>query len=227
MVHIILMCTIDERQECDLVWYHIVPLFLIFILFSTRTSGYGYVHNGLRAQDNCATLDMFFHERARDVKYTVIHSRYLDGTAEWRLKEISKTTGLTIEGGALHMRPAYIKSILQPLGMLDYPIILLADGQLESVERGLFNDPVIGPKLMVLSESRGKLSEADITLSVLADVFIGNPASVTSGLIARSRMALGYSDESTQLFRRKRLDQWYSVCKVLCAFNPWIMGKWV
>ena len=54
---------------------------------------------------------MFFHERARDVKYTVIHSRYNDGKAEWRLGEIAKTTGLTIEGGALYMGPAYIKSV--------------------------------------------------------------------------------------------------------------------
>jgi len=36
--------------------------------------GYGYIHNGLRAQDVCSTLDMFFHERAGDVKYTVIRS---------------------------------------------------------------------------------------------------------------------------------------------------------
>lgn len=165
--------------------------------------GYGYIHNGLRAQDVCATLDMFFHERARDVKYTVIHSRFLDGNAEWRLEQMAKTAGLTIPGGALYMSPSYIKSILKPLGMLDYPIILLCDGQLPSVERGLFNDPVIGPKLMVLSE-KVSLTEADIALAVLSDVFIGNPASVTSGLIARARMALGYSDKSTQLFRRKR-----------------------
>ncbi|KAL7529827.1 hypothetical protein ACHAXR_003177 [Thalassiosira sp. AJA248-18] len=195
-------------------------------LFLRYNRGYGYIHSGLRAQDICSSLDMFFHERARDVKYTVIHSRWLDGNAEWRLEEIAKTTGLTIEGGALYMGPAYVKAILKPLGMLEYPIILLCDGQLSSVERGLFNDPVIGPKLMVLSE-KDALAEAEMALAILSDVFIGNPASVTSGFIARSRKALGYSDKSTQLFRRKRLHQWYSVCNGECAFNPWILGKWV
>jgi len=150
----------------------------------------------------------------------------MDGNAEWRLKSMEKTTGLTIEGGALYMGPAYIKSILKPLGMLDFPIILLADGQLPSVERGLLNDEVLGPKLMVLS-GKESLSEADIALAIVSDVFIGNPASVTSGFIARSRTALGYPDKATQLFRRKRIHQWYSVCNEECVFNPWIMGKWV
>ena len=40
-------------------------------MFLKYNRGYGYVHNGLRAQDLCATLDMFFHERVGDVKYTV------------------------------------------------------------------------------------------------------------------------------------------------------------
>lgn len=132
-----------------------------------------------------------------------VHARYLDGNAEWRLEKIAKTTGLTIEGGAKSMGPAYVKSILKPLGMLEYPIILITDSQLASVERGLLNDPVLGPKLMVLS-NKVTLDGADIALAVLSDVYIGNPASVTSGFIARSRMALGYSGPATELFRRKR-----------------------
>lgn len=116
---------------------------------------------------------------------------------------MAKTTGLTVEGGALYMGPAYVKAILKPLGMLQYPIILLSDGQFPSVERGLLNDEVLGPNLMVLS-NKELLDGADVALAVLADVFIGNPASVTSGFVARSRYALGYSEKSTQLFRRKR-----------------------
>jgi len=107
---------------------------------------------------------------------------------------------MTIEGGVMQMGPAYVKGILKPLNMLDHPIILITDGQLAAVERGLLNDEILGPKLMVLSD-KDALDGADVVLAVLADVFIGNPASVTSGFIARSRMALGYSDESTQLFR--------------------------
>lgn len=124
------------------------------------------------------------------------------------------------------MGPAYIKSILKPLGMLEYPIILITDGQLPSVERGLLNDETIGSNIMVLS-NKISLDSADVALAVLADVFIGNPASVTSGFIARSRVALGYSEKSTQLFRRKRIHQWYSVCNEECVFNPWILGQWV
>lgn len=110
---------------------------------------------------------------------------------------------MTIDGGVLTMSPDYITSILLPLGMLVYPIILVTDGKSPDVERELFNDPMIGPKLIVLSENVS-LDGADIALALLSDVYIGNPASGTSGFIARSRMALGYSAESTQLFRRKR-----------------------
>jgi hypothetical protein len=53
---------------------------------------------------------------------------------------------------------------------------------------------------MVLS-NKDTLDGADIAMAVLSDEFIGNLASVTSGFIARSRMALGYSDISTQMFR--------------------------
>jgi hypothetical protein len=101
------------------------------------------------------------------------------------------------------MSPAYVKLILKPLGMLEYPIILITDGKLAGVERGLLNDLIIGPRLMVLSD-RVALDGADVALAVLSDVFIGNPASVSSGFIARARMALGYSYTCTQLFRRRR-----------------------
>jgi len=209
-------------------WKETMHVHIAFLrrLFLRYNRGYGYVHNGLRAQDVCATIDMFFHERTSEAKYTVIHSRYLDGNAEWRLAKMAKTVGLTVEGGALYMGPAYIKAILKPLGMLEYPIILLTDGQLPGVERGLFNDPIIGPNMMVLS-NKVFLDGADVALAVLSDVFIGNPASVTSGFIARTRHALGYSEKSTQLFRRKRIHQWYSVCNEECVFNPWILGQWV
>jgi len=195
-------------------------------LFHRYNRGYGYVHNGLRAKDVCSTLDMFFKDQLSTIKYSVIHAQYMDGNTVWKLEQIAKTTGITIKGGAGTMSPAYVKSILKPLGMLEHPIILLTDGQLPGIERALLNDAIIGPRLMVLSD-RVALDGADITLAVLSDVFIGNPASVTSGFIARIRMALGYSDMSTQLFRRKRIHQWYSVCNEDCVFNPWILSKWV
>jgi hypothetical protein len=101
------------------------------------------------------------------------------------------------------MGPSYVKSILKPLGMLDYPVILITDRAGTGSERSLLNDPTLGPKMMVLSE-REKLDGADVLLAVLSDVYIGNPASVSSGFLARARMALGYSEISTVMFRRKR-----------------------
>jgi hypothetical protein len=127
----------------------------------------------------------------------------LDDKTLWKLNKIAKASGLTVEGGVISMGPAYVKSILKPLGMLEYPILLITDRSKTGAERGLLNDPDIGPKLMVLSD-RENLDGADVALAVLSDVYIGNPASVTSGFIARARMALGYSEKSTQLFRRKR-----------------------
>ena len=127
----------------------------------------------------------------------------MDDKTLWKLNKIAKSSGLTVEGGVISMGPAYVKSILKPLGMLEYPIVLITDRPNTGAERGLLNDPTIGPKLMVLSD-RDKMDGADVALAVLSDVFIGNPASVTSASLARARMALGYSEKSTQLFRRKR-----------------------
>jgi len=147
-----------------------------------------------------------FHLTNHVMVYTFhaqVHFLSFEDDAAGRLEKIADRVGITIEEGVLPMSPDYITSILLPLGMLDYPIILLTDGKSSDVERELFNDPMIGPKLIVLSENV-VLNGADVALAVLSDVYIGNPASVTSGFIARSRMALGYSAESTQLFRRKR-----------------------
>ena len=147
-----------------------------------------------------------FHLTNHVMVYTFhaqVHFLSFEDDAAGRLEKIADRVGITIEEGVLTMSPDYITSILLPLGMLDYPIILLTDGKSSDVERELFNDPMIGPKLIVLSENV-VLNGADVVLAVLSDVYIGNPASVTSGFIARSRMALGYSAESTQLFRRKR-----------------------
>ena len=45
----------------------------------------------------------------------IVHSRFLDGNAVWRLERLATATGMTTEG-VLAMGPAYIKGILKPLG---------------------------------------------------------------------------------------------------------------
>lgn len=185
----------------------------------------GYAHHGLRATNACRTLDDLFHESRSGIKYTVIHSRYLEGRAQFKLDALAKTSGLTPKG-ALEMSPKYIRTILKPMGMLNHPIILLSDGELPSVEQGLLKDPVIGPKLIVLG-NKTSLSGPDAALAILSDVYIGNPASVTSGYIARSRYALGYNEEQTYMFQKEHLDKWISVCNAKCIFNPWVMNNLV
>lgn len=198
--------------------FHIGILRRIFLRYNRAL---GYAHHGLRATNVCRTFDDLFHHSISGIKYTVIHSRFLEGRAPFKLEKLSKTSGLTPKG-ALEMSPKYIRMILKPLEMLEHPIILLSDGQLPSVEDGLLRDPVIGPKLIVMG-NKTSLSGPDAALAILSDVYIGNPASVTSGYIARSRYALGYNEEQTYMFRKEHLDKWISVCNAKCIFNPWVM----
>ena len=200
--------------------FHIGILRRIFLRYNRAL---GYAHHGLRATNVCRTFDdLFPHGSRSTMKYTVIHSRFMEGRAEFKLNQLAKTSGLTPKG-ALEMSPKYIRMILKPLGLLNHPIVLFSDGELPSVEEGLLNDPVIGPKLIVLSNKKS-LTGPDTALAILSDVYIGNPASVTSGYIARSRYALGYNEEQTYMFRKEHHDKWISVCNAKCIFNPWIMS---
>ena len=192
-------------------------------LFRRYNQGYGYDHSGSRTKDVCSTLEDFFHSDKNAVRYSVIHSRYLEGRAEFKLLALSRTSNIDPRG-AMEMTPKYVRSILTPLGMHKFPIILLSDGQLPAVEERLLKDPLIGPQLIVMS-NKASLDGADVVLSVLSNVFIGNPASVTSGFIARARYALGY--KRTYMFQKEGLDGWHSVCGNECIFNPNIMQQLV
>jgi len=233
------------------------------------TSG-GYIHSGFRSRDVCDLIYSLFGRPPESVsgedksgeydggslgnsmdhiKYTVIHSRYMEGKAGYRMRKLARTSKCD-RLGAIHMSPEYVRSILENLvldgrgnivhkdgqggknnnsnmnnNMLHQPIILFSDGQIpEIVEQNLLNDPIIGPNLIIFNKEL--LDGADIALSVLADVFIGNPASVTSGFIARSRISLGM--EQNYLWRKKRKEDfggssWFSVCNDECIFKPKIM----
>ena len=200
--------------------FHIGILRRIFLRYNQAS---GYAHHGLRAIDVCRTFDDLFHGFRSSIKYSVIHARYMEGKSQFKLNQLAKTTGLTPKG-PLEMSPKYVRSILKPLGMLSHPIILFSDGELPNVEQALLKDPVIGPKLIVLG-NKTSLSGPDAALAILSDVYIGNPSSVTSGYIARSRYALGYNEEQTYMFRKEHLTRWISVCNDKCIFNPWIMGN--
>lgn len=83
-------------------------------------------------------------------------------------------------------------------------------------------DKDIGPNIILVPEKASWVG-ADITTAVMADVFIGNPASSFSGFIAKSRLALGY--KTTYLFRRKNPDgTWVDVCDERCIFDSQAMN---
>ena len=73
--------------------------------------------------------------------------------------------------------PNYVKSILEPLDMLKHPIVLITDNQNQAVTQRLMDDPDIGKVLRFVPEPT---VGGDITLAIMADVFIGNPASTLS-----------------------------------------------
>ncbi|KAL7490300.1 hypothetical protein ACHAW6_016077 [Cyclotella cf. meneghiniana] len=132
-------------------------------------------------------------------KYTVIE---VPGANPWngRLHEF---TGHD-HTAAFEMKPDYVKSILKPLQMLDHPVFLDkssigSDPDREEVKR-LIQDPSI------------KTQEKDVTndlhMAVLADVFLGNPASHWSLMVARMRYALGI--KNTFVLTKKNGNDWVS-----------------
>ena len=118
---------------------------------------------------------------------------------------------------ALEMEPEYIKAILEPIGMLDHPIIFITDHQRPDILDRLLEDPDIGQNIHLAPDDASWVG-GDMTIALMADVFIGNPASTFSGFIVKSRMALGY--EKNYLFRRKTAQgKWIDVCGSFCIFN--------
>lgn len=147
----------------------------------------------------------------------MIHLRYLEGKPGISiLSEVSKLTGCDPRA-ALDMRPEYVKSILEPLGMLDHPIVVITDGQSRFFLHRLRMDKDIGPMLKVLPES-ASWAGGDISLAAMSTVFVGNPASTFSGFIARARVALGLGH--SYLFRAKDGEGgWKTTCGELeCLF---------
>ena len=149
-------------------------------LFQSYNTGDGtnqYYH-GVR--DMCSGIDSIFGKDERSVvKYSAIHHRYLEGWPGQRiLGKVARVTGCD-PLAALDMTPEYIKSILGPLDMLQHPIVKITDYQnIDGLHR-LMNDTDIGP-LIRLVPNEARWYGGDTTLGVMADVFIGNPASKIS-----------------------------------------------
>ncbi len=187
-------------------------------LFRHYNNGKGKMMNGSPVQDMCSTIRYIFGKHHKDTIYSVIHQRSLEGSDGIRLMErMSRISGCD-PTGASNMEPDYIKSILGPLGMLQHPAVLISDGEDPLVVERLRADPDI--KLHVVSPHARRIG-GDITLAVMSNVFIGNPASTLSGIITKARLALGFGH--SYMYRAKdESGQWHTVCGDTCVYeNSW------
>jgi len=191
-------------------------------LFRNYNHGEGEMIGGSPVQDMCSDLGAVFGKHYNDTLYSVVHQRYLEGNPGlMAMARMNRRSGCD-STGALNMEPDYIKSILEPLGMLRHPIVLISDGEDPSVLERLKADPDISKVLRVVTHKDGWIG-GDITLGVMSNVFIGNPASTFSGIIAKARLALGFGHN--YMFRAKdESGQWYTVCGDTCVFDSQIMG---
>jgi len=169
-------------------------------------------------RDMCSGINELFptlEERSSAI-YTVIHSRHRG------YKKVSKKTGCDLTA-ALEMQPEYIKSLLQPLGMLEYPIVLITDGEDPKVLERLATDPDIGRHLRLLDKSSSTLG-GEMTLAMMSQVFIGNPGSSLSAFIAKARSSFGFEHNKMFMAKDTTTGQWQSVCDDQCLFDYDIMG---
>ncbi len=170
-------------------------------------------------RDCCSVLNATIGTDGPPARYSVVHSRSLEGAPglHW-LGLISQRSGCD-PTAALEMTPEYIKAILGPLGMLHHPILFITDNQRPEILERLLADPAISPNIRLIPPEASWIG-GDIVAALVADVFVGNPASTFSTFIAKSRMALGY--DAGYLFRKKDEDgNWVDVCDDMCIYESY------
>lgn len=191
-------------------------------LFRNYNTGEGRDIWGSQVKDMCSGINAIFGEEERGkAMYSVIHSRTLEGEPGFRLLgTVARRSGCD-PVAALEMKPDYIKAILEPLGMMKYPIVFITDDENPEVLERLLADPEIGPMIRTVPEEACWIG-GDLTLGIMSNVFIGNPASTFTGFIAKSRLALGFGHN--YLFRAKDVrGRWMDVCREDCIFDWKVM----
>ncbi|KAL3802332.1 hypothetical protein HJC23_007157 [Cyclotella cryptica] len=192
----------------------------IRMLFRSYNRGEGRDVKNQKVGNLCSVVDGMFGEQRQSVTYSVIHSRSLEGEPGLRLLGIISETSGCDPVAALNMEPEYIKAILSPLGLLNRPILFISDNQRPEILHKLRADPDIGPQIRLIPPELSWVG-GDLAVAIVADAFIGNPASTFSGFIAKSRIALGF--ENNYLFRAKKGDNWVDSCEDRCIFYKWVM----
>mmetsp|Transcript_4075 Transcript_4075/g.6725 ORF Transcript_4075/g.6725 Transcript_4075/m.6725 type:complete len:280 (+) Transcript_4075:275-1114(+) len=212
------------RSKISLEDYVASQEYSIRSLFHNYNTGDGKDISGAPVKDMCSGINAIFGKDQRSsAMYSVIHSRSLEGEPGYRLlRVLSKRSGCD-RAAALEMKPDYIKAILKPLGMTKHPIVFITDGQNPAVLERLLADPDLGPMIRTVPEEACWIG-GDLTLAIMSNAFIGNPASSFSGFIAKSRLALGFGHN--YLFRAMDKDtgEWKTVCGDQCIFDKSVMN---
>ncbi|KAL3821844.1 hypothetical protein ACHAXA_002597 [Cyclostephanos tholiformis] len=196
--------------------------YFIRALFRHYNHGECVDHKGSPVRDMCSGIDALFGAKRKHAIYTVIHVRSLEGAPGRHLmNRLARYSGCD-PIAALHMEPEYIKSILRPLGMMAYPIVVITDGQDPSVLERLLDDEEIGHVVRVVPPDASWYG-GDMTAAIMGNVFIGNPASSYSSFIAKARVALGF--RHNYLFRARDMNgEWRTVCGDICLFDQTVVG---
>jgi hypothetical protein len=204
------------KSSQSLVEYASFQQHILRTLFQNYNTGEGTTLAGFPTRSMCEGLDTLFGQDSPSAIYSVIHLRKLEKVGGAILSQVAKQTGCDPRA-ALEMRPDYIRSILKPLGMLHYPIVIISDDQSQEAVQRLLDDPEIGANI-ILVPREASWRGGDMTLGIMSNVFIGNPASSFSGFIAKARLALGKGH--SYLFRARDSEgRWQTVCGDSCVFD--------
>ena len=204
------------RSNQSFVQYAAFQQQVLRTLFQNYNRGKGTTLAGLNTRSMCEGIDAIFGKDSSSVIYSVIHLRKLEKVGYAILGAVSKHTGCDPRA-AIEMRPDYVRQILKPLKMLNHPIVIIGDNKNFEAMQRLLDDPEIGPNIVFVPKS-AVWNGGDMTLAIMSNVFIGNPASSFSGFIAKSRLALGKGH--TYLFRARNDEgKWHTVCGDSCVFD--------
>lgn len=208
------------RYNAEVKEYVQFQLHNIRMLFRSYNIGVGKDVKNRNVGDLCSVVDGVFGDERGSVTYSVIHSRSLEGAPGLRLLGVLSETSGCDPVAALNMEPEYIKAILAPVGLLQHPILFISDNQRPEILEKLLTDPDIGPQIRVVPQELSWVG-GDLAVAIMANAFVGNPASTFSGFIAKSRIALGF--DNNFLFRVKKDGEWIDSCEDRCIFYKWVM----
>ena len=208
------------RYKADVKEYVQFQLHNIRMLFRSYNIGIGKDVKNRNVGDLCSVINGVFGGERQSAKYSVIHSRSLEGAPGLRLLGILSGTSGCDPVAALNMEPEYIKAILSPLDLLQNPILFISDNQRPDILDKLLADAEIGRQIRVVPPELSWVG-GDLAAAIMATAFIGNPASTFSGFIAKSRIALGF--DQNFLFRVKKDGKWVDSCEDRCIFYKWVM----